>query len=55
LLAVEKNLLVKRGVFQNEIVRGPVGYALDQETRREVDRLFDILSEAVQETRVHGT
>jgi dihydrodipicolinate synthase/N-acetylneuraminate lyase len=55
LLAVEKYLLVKRGVFQNEIVRGPVGYALDQETRREVDRLFDILSEAVQETRVHRT
>jgi dihydrodipicolinate synthase/N-acetylneuraminate lyase len=55
LLAVEKYLLVKRGVFQNEIVRGPVGYALDQETRREVDRLFDVLSEAVQESRVHGT
>jgi 4-hydroxy-tetrahydrodipicolinate synthase len=44
-LAIEKYLLVKRGIFKNAIVRGPVGYALDDETRREVDRLFDLLME----------
>jgi 4-hydroxy-tetrahydrodipicolinate synthase len=42
-LAVEKHLLVRRGIFRNTIVRGPVGYRLDDETRREVDRLFDVL------------
>lgn len=46
-LAVEKYLLVKRGVFKNAIVRGPVGYRLDEETRREIDRLFELLIEAV--------
>jgi 2-keto-3-deoxy-L-arabinonate dehydratase len=40
-LAIEKYLLVKQGVFKNTIVRGPVGYTLDEETRSEVDRLFD--------------
>jgi 4-hydroxy-tetrahydrodipicolinate synthase len=39
-LAVEKYLLVKRGIFQNTLVRGPVGYQLDPTTRAEVDRLF---------------
>ncbi len=42
-LAVEKYLLVKRGVFKNTIVRGPVGYHLDATMRSEVDRLFDEL------------
>ncbi|WP_240550374.1 dihydrodipicolinate synthase family protein [Candidatus Roseilinea sp. NK_OTU-006] len=42
-LAVEKHLLVKRGVFKNAIVRGPVGYRLDADLRGEVDRLFDEL------------
>lgn len=46
-LAIEKYLLVKQGVFRNTIVRGPVGYAIDEETRREVDRLFDLVTEAV--------
>lgn len=45
-LAVEKHLLVRQGVFRNELVRGPVAYRLDPETRREVDRLFDLLSAA---------
>ncbi len=40
-LAVEKHLLVKQGIFQNEMIRGPVGFRLDPETRAEVDRLFD--------------
>jgi len=42
-LAVEKYLLVKRGIFSNALVREPVGYELDEETRSEVDRLFDLL------------
>jgi 4-hydroxy-tetrahydrodipicolinate synthase len=42
-LAVEKHLLVKQGVFRNTLVRGPVGFRLDDETRREIDRLFDLL------------
>jgi 4-hydroxy-tetrahydrodipicolinate synthase len=50
-LAIEKYLLVKQGIFKNTIVRGPVGYVLDEETRREVDRLFDRVMQAVQETQ----
>ena len=46
-LAVEKYLLVKQGIFRNALVRGPVAYVLDEETRREVDRLFDVLKDAV--------
>lgn len=45
-LAVEKHLLVREGIFKNTLVRGPVGFRLDDETRREVDRLFDRLMEA---------
>jgi 4-hydroxy-tetrahydrodipicolinate synthase len=49
-LAVEKYLLKQRGIFKNTLVRGPVGFVLDDETRREVDRLFEqlqgVLSEA---------
>ena len=48
-LAIEKYLLVKQGIFKNTIVRGPVGYTLDEETRREVDRLFDLVMRAVAE------
>ena len=47
-LAVEKYLLVKRGIFKNTTVRGPVGYRLDEETRREVDRLFELLMATVE-------
>lgn len=50
-LAVEKYLLMKQGVFKNTIVRGPVGYTLDEETRREVDRLFDLVTRELEETR----
>lgn len=46
-LAVEKYLLVKRGVFSNALVRGPVGFRLDGETRREVDRAFELLMRAM--------
>ena len=47
-LAVEKHLLVRQGIFRNTIVRGPVGYQLDAETRKEVDRLFDRLQALIQ-------
>jgi 4-hydroxy-tetrahydrodipicolinate synthase len=46
-LAIEKYLLVKQGVFRNTLVRGPVGYVMDGETRAEVDRLFDLLMAAI--------
>ncbi|MBI2948914.1 MAG: dihydrodipicolinate synthase family protein [Verrucomicrobia bacterium] len=46
-LAVEKYLLVKQGVFKNTVIRGPTGYTLDEETRREVDRLFKLLQTSV--------
>lgn len=46
-LAVEKYLLVKRGIFPNALVRGPVGYQLDSETQSEVDRLFAQLQQVL--------
>ncbi|MBW3596390.1 MAG: hypothetical protein KY475_03835 [Planctomycetes bacterium] len=45
-LAVEKYLLAKQRVFENTVIRGPVGYVLDEDTRREVDRLWELLREA---------
>ena len=47
-LAVEKHLLVRQGIFKNTLVRGPVGFHLDEETKREVDRLFDRLMVAAE-------
>lgn len=47
-LAVEKYLLVKRGIFKNQIMRGPIGYKLDEETQAEVDRLFGLLQEVLK-------
>lgn len=46
-LAVEKYLLCRQGVFRNEVVRGPVGFRLDEETRQEVDRLYCRLEEVL--------
>jgi 4-hydroxy-tetrahydrodipicolinate synthase len=46
-LAVEKHLLLRQGIFKNTIVRGPVGFQLDEETQREVDWLFERLMEAI--------
>lgn len=39
-LAIEKYLLVKRGLFRSARRRRPYRWELDDETRREVDRLF---------------
>ena len=46
-LAVEKHLLVRQDIFKNQVIRGPVGYRLDSETREEVDRLFDLCMAAI--------
>jgi dihydrodipicolinate synthase/N-acetylneuraminate lyase len=46
-LAIEKYLLVKRGLFKSDRRRGPVAWSLDDETAREVERLFDRFSLAV--------
>lgn len=46
-LAIEKHLMCRRGIFVNQIVRGPVGFTLDDKTRAEVDRLFDRLMETL--------
>jgi dihydrodipicolinate synthase/N-acetylneuraminate lyase len=46
-LAIEKYLLVKRGLFRSDRRREPHGWSLDGETAREVDRLFDRLAVAI--------
>jgi 4-hydroxy-tetrahydrodipicolinate synthase len=48
-LAVEKYLLLKQRIFRNSVIRGPVGYVMDNETRQEVDRLFGLLDAAMAE------
>jgi len=48
-LVVEKYLLMKQGIFKNGIVRGPVSFVMDGETREEIDRLFDLVMRAVRE------
>jgi dihydrodipicolinate synthase/N-acetylneuraminate lyase len=47
-LAVEKHLLVRQGIFKNTVIRGPVGFHLDEETKREVERLFDWMMAAAE-------
>lgn len=46
-LAIEKHTLCRRGVFRNVVVRGPKSYRLDEQTRREADRLFDLMMAAM--------
>ena len=46
-VAIEKHLLVKQGVFTNVLVREPVGYYMDAQTKKNVDRLFSVLRESV--------
>jgi 4-hydroxy-tetrahydrodipicolinate synthase len=46
-LAIEKHLLVKRGIFRNTIQAPPVYWRLDPETAAEVDRLFDRLQSSL--------
>jgi 4-hydroxy-tetrahydrodipicolinate synthase len=47
-LAVEKYLLVKQGIFRSAVVRGPVGYQLDEATRRELDHWFERLQATLE-------
>ena len=47
-LAIEKHLLRRRGLFQNEHRREPIRWRLDLETAQEVDRLFDRLMRELQ-------
>ena len=46
-LAIEKYLLVKRGIFSSEQRCRPNSWSLDEETKAEVDRLFDLLMQAL--------
>ena len=46
-LAIEKYLLQRRGLFPNTLVRGPVAFQSDGPATAEVDRLYDLLQEAV--------
>jgi dihydrodipicolinate synthase/N-acetylneuraminate lyase len=48
-IAVEKHLLVRQGVFRNVLTRGPTGYTLDDVTRQEVDRLFELIQESIKD------
>ena len=48
-LAIEKYLLVKRGLFASDRRRQPNAWSLDKETSREVDRLFALLRAALAE------
>lgn len=47
-LAIEKDLLVKRGVFPSARRRKPYAWDLDAETAAEVDRLFARLQQALR-------
>ena len=46
-LAIEKFLLVKQGIFKNQIVREPSAYDLDSCTAEEVERLYGKLCEVL--------
>jgi 4-hydroxy-tetrahydrodipicolinate synthase len=46
-IVVERYLMHKRGLFPNQLHRGPLSFALDAETRAEIDRLFDRLQQAI--------
>ena len=47
-LAIEKYILVKRGIFESDRRREPNSWSLDPETQAEVDRLLLHLDEALQ-------
>ncbi|MDZ4683807.1 MAG: dihydrodipicolinate synthase family protein [Planctomycetaceae bacterium] len=50
-LAIEKYLLVKRGLWTSDRRRTPHGWTLDEETAREVDRLFALLQQTLAVNR----
>ena len=45
----DPKLLIRRGIFRNTIVRGPVAFQLDGPTRDAVDRHFDALQHTLEE------
>ncbi len=49
-LAIEKYLMVKRGIFNDDSRRPPFAWQLDDETSAEVDRLFEMLATAIDHT-----
>lgn len=46
-LAIEKYILVKRGLFTTDRRREPNAWTLDTETQNEVDRLLEMLTQAI--------
>lgn len=46
-IVAERHLMHCRGLFKNQIHRGPLGFELDEATRAELDRLFAILQEVL--------
>lgn len=46
-LAIEKYILVKRGLFTSDRRREPNAWTLDMETQVEVDRLLEMLTQAI--------
>lgn len=46
-ILVERHLMHRRGLFPNQVSRGPLGYVLDQPVRAEIDRLFNQLQDAL--------
>jgi 4-hydroxy-tetrahydrodipicolinate synthase len=48
-LAIEKYIMVKRKIFSSDRRRAPYSWSLDDETREEIDRLFDRFSRIINE------
>lgn len=49
-LAIEKYLMVKRGIFKSDLRRKPYNWELDPETATEVDRLYDLMQQVLGKT-----
>ena len=49
-IAIACYLMHQRGLFPNQVRRGPFSFSLDPETSAEIDRLFTLLQRALQET-----
>ena len=47
-LAIEKHLMVRRGLFASDRRRPPYAWSLDRETAAEVDRLFERFERAIR-------
>jgi 4-hydroxy-tetrahydrodipicolinate synthase len=48
-VAVEKELLVRQGVFPTNTMRGPTGAPVDAQMAEEINRLMDLLRQAVDD------